>query len=228
MKILGALASPYVARVVMFANLKGIEIPMEPAPGGMGSDEYKAINPIGKIPSLVVDGQCIAESEVICEYLESAYPDPALLPSDPMQQAQSRMISRITDFYVAPHNTPLTRMRSRGERDQAIIDNGVAEFAKAFSYIDHFMGSGPFAAGDSPTIGDCALVPFVVMLKRSVFANFPEVADPTEAGGRIADWWQAIQNHPVCKKSADQYDVALEAFLKWLYEMLAKRAEAGG
>ena len=228
MKILGALASPYVARVVMFANLKGIEIPMEPAPGGMGSDEYKAINPIGKIPSLVVDGQCIAESEVICEYLESAYPDPALLPSDPMQQAQSRMISRITDFYVAPLNTPLTRMRSRGERDQAIIDNGVAEFAKAFSYIDHFMGSGPFAAGDSPTIGDCALVPFVVMLKRSVFANFPEVADPTEAGGRIADWWQAIQHHPVCKKSADEYDVALEAFLKWLYEMLAKRAEAGG
>ena len=113
MKILGALASPYVARVVMFANLKGIEIPMEPAPGDMGSDEYNAINPIGKIPSLVVDGQCIAESEVICEYLESVYPDPALIPADPMQQAQSRMISRITDFYVAPHNTPLTRMRSR-------------------------------------------------------------------------------------------------------------------
>ena len=62
MKLIGALASPYVARVVMVANLKGIEIPMEPAPGGMGSDEYKAINPIGKIPSLTVDGKCIAES----------------------------------------------------------------------------------------------------------------------------------------------------------------------
>ncbi len=227
MKLIGALASPYVARVVMFADLKGIELPLEPVPGGMGSDEYKAINPIGKIPSLTVDGKCIAESEVICEYLESAYPDPALLPGDPMGQAQSRMISRITDFYVAPHNTPLTRMRTRGERDQAIIDNGVAEFAKAFSYIDHFMGPGPFAVGDSPTMGDCALVPFIVMLKRSVFANFPEVTDPTEAGGRIADWWQAVQDHPVCKKNADEYDVALEAFLKWLYEMLAKRAEAG-
>lgn len=228
MKLIGALASPYVARVVMFANLKGIDIPMEPAPGGMGSDEYKEINPIGKIPSLVVDGKCIAESEVICEYLESAYPEPPLLPSDPMDQAHSRMISRITDFYVAPHNTPLTRMRARGERDQAIIDNGVAEFAKAFSYVNFYMGPGPFAAGDSPTIGDCALVPFIIMLKRSVFANFPEIADPTEAGGRIADWWQAIQAHPVCKSSADEYDVALEAFLKWLHEMLAKRAQEGG
>ena len=227
MKLIGALASPYVARVAMFANLKGIEIPMEPAPGGMGSDEYKAINPIGKIPSLVVDGQCIAESEVICEYLESVYPEPPLLPSDPMQQAQSRMISRITDFYVAPHNTPLTRMRSRGERDQSIIDNGVAEFEKAFSYVDFYMGSGPFAAGDSPSIGDCALVPFIIMLKRSVFANFPEIADPTEAGGRITEWWQAIQDHAICKKSADEYDIELEAFLKWLHEMLAKRAQEG-
>lgn len=228
MKLLGALASPYVARVVMFADLKGIEIPMEPAPGGMGSDEYKAINPIGKIPSLVVDGHCIAESEVICEYLESAYPEPPLLPSDPMEQAHSRMISRITDFYVAPHNTPLTRMRSRGERDQSIIDNGVAEFAKAFSYVEFYMGPGPFAAGDAPSIGDCALVPFIIMLKRSVFAHFPEIRDPTEGGGRIAEWWQAIQDHAICKKSADEYDVALEAFLKWLHEMLAKRAREGG
>ena len=55
MKLYGALASPYVARVVMCARLKGIDLPLESAPGGMGSDEYKQINPIGKIPSLAVD-----------------------------------------------------------------------------------------------------------------------------------------------------------------------------
>ena len=69
MKLYGSIASPYVARVVMFADLKGIELPMEAAPGGMGSDEYKAINPTGKIPALQVDGphgkQTIAESTVI-------------------------------------------------------------------------------------------------------------------------------------------------------------------
>ena len=45
MKLYGALASPYVARVVMVARLKGIDIEMESAPGGMGSDEFKQINP---------------------------------------------------------------------------------------------------------------------------------------------------------------------------------------
>ncbi len=226
MKLIGALASPYVARVVMFADLKGIELPMEPAPGGMGSDEYKAFNPIGKMPSLDVDGQYIAESEVICEYLESVCPEPALLPADPMGQAQSRMVSRMTDLYVAPHNTPLTRMRDPANRDQAVVDKAAEEFAKAFSYLEHFMGPGPFAVADTPTMGDCALTPFIVMLKRTVFPNFHEVPDPTEAGGRLTAWWQAIQSHPVCKKSADDYDEALEVFLKWLYDMLAKRQQA--
>jgi glutathione S-transferase len=223
MKLIGALASPYVARVVMFADLKGIALPLEPAPGGMGSDEYKAFNPIGKIPSLDVDGQCIAESEVICEYLESAYPEPALLPGDPMGQAQSRMVSRMTDLYVAPHNSGLVRMKDPAKRDQAVIDKAATEFAKAFTYLDFFMGPGPFAVADRPTMGDCALTPFIVLLKRTVFPHFDEIPDPTEGQGRLATWWQAVQSHPICKKSADDYDESLESFLKWLMEMLAKR-----
>ena len=225
MKLIGALASPYVARVTMFADLKGIDLPMEPAPGGMGSDEYLAFNATGKIPSLEVDGQCIAESEVICEYLESVYPEPPLLPADPMGQAQSRMIGRMTDLYVAPHNSGLTRMKNSANRDQAVIDKAATEFAKAFGYIEFFMGSGPFAAGDVPTIGDCALTPFIVLLKETVFPNFGEIADPTEAGGRLTTWWQAIQGHSGCKKNADAYDVALKEFLKWLHKMLDEREQ---
>jgi maleylpyruvate isomerase len=228
MKLIGAFASPYVARVAMFADLKGMDLPMEPAPGGMGSDEYKAFNATGKIPSLEVDGRCIAESEVICEYLESVYPDPPLLPDDPMEQAQSRMIGRMTDLYVAPHNTGLTRMRGQANRDQAVVDNAATEFAKAFVYIEFFMGSGPFAAGDAPTIGDCALTPFIVLLKRTVFPHFDEIQDPTEAGGRLTTWWQAIQDHAGCRKNADAYDVVLEEFLKWLYQRLAERARQQG
>jgi glutathione S-transferase len=223
MKLYGALASPYVARVAMFAELKGINLPMEPAPGGMGSVEYKALNPTGKIPSLEVDGMCIAESEVICEYLEEAYPEPALLPRDPKARARSRMISRMTDLYVAPHNTPLTRMRSAGTRDQAVIDKCAGEFAKAFSYVEFFMAPGSFAAGPGPTIGDCALTPFIVLLKRTIFPFFAEVPDPTTTGGRLTAWWQAIQDHPVCRKSAEDYDQALEKFLLWLRDMMAKR-----
>ncbi|MGI9330126.1 MAG: glutathione S-transferase family protein [Gammaproteobacteria bacterium] len=225
MKLYGSIASPYVARVVMFADLKGIELPMEAAPGGMGSDEYRAINPTGKIPALQVNGpngqQTIAESTVICDYLEAAYPQTPLIPAEPMAQAQTRMIARMTDLYVAPHNTPLNRMGPN--RDEALIAQQAELFAKGFAYIEAFMGPGPFAVGDAPTLGDCALAPFIIMLKENVFANFPEVADPTAADGRLGEWWQALQADPVCRKNLDYYAVELEKFLKWLREMMAKR-----
>jgi len=225
MKLYGAMASPYVARVLMYASLKGIELELESAPGGMGSDEYKAINVTGKIPALQTDAGVISESTVICDYLEAAFPEPSLLPAEPMLLAQARMIARMTDLYVAPHNSPLTRMRASGGHDQAIIDQQAAEFAKGFAFIERSMGPGPFAAGDSPTIGDCALAPFIVMLKQTVFSNFAEVVDPTVADGRIAVWWQAINEHQVCQENIQAFDVALTEFLKWLYDMLAKRAQ---
>ena len=65
MKLYGAIASPYVTRVLMFARLKGIDLEMPDMPGSPRSDEYRAITPIGKIPSLVVDGKTIPETGFI-------------------------------------------------------------------------------------------------------------------------------------------------------------------
>ncbi|HJP03508.1 MAG: hypothetical protein CL799_01345 [Chromatiales bacterium] len=216
MKLYGALASPYAARVHMFAMLKGIDLPLESAPGGMGSDEYKAINPTGKVPALDTGAGLIAESEIICEYLEEKYPEPALLPADPVLRAHSRMVSRITDLYVAPHNSGLIRQRSPAARDQAFIDAAAGNFANAFVYLSHFMGPGPFAAGDQPSIGDCAAAPFIILLKQSVFPHFEEIPDPTETDPRLKQWWEALQDHSGCQAAVSELDEALEKFLKYL------------
>ena len=197
MKLYGSIASPYVARVAMFADLKGIELEMEAAPGGMGSDEYKQINPTGKIPALLTDdGDCIAESTVICDYLEALHPEPALISADPLAQSQTRMIARMTDLYVAPHNTPLNRMGPN--RDEALIAQQAELFATCFANIAAFMGPGPMSVGAKPSLGDCALAPFIIMLQQNIFAKFPEVADPTQGNGRLADWWQALHDDPDC------------------------------
>ena len=220
MKLFGSIASPYVARVHMLARLKGIELSLESAPGGMGSDEYKRINLIGKIPALQTDdGQIIPECEVICEYLEESFPEPAMLPTVPVLRAHSRMASRITDLYIAPHNTPLNRMGPN--RDEALIARQAELFATGFHYVEAYMGPGPFAVGETPTLGDCALATFVVMLRQNIFARFPEVTDPTEGDGRLSEWWQAMQAHPGCRKNLDHYEVELEKFLLWLRERMA-------
>ena len=133
MELYGALASPYVARVILFARLKGIDLPPAEVPGGWsGSPEYKALSPIGKIPALNVDGQCIPESETICEYLEDTYPDTPGLPADAFGRAQSRTISRIVDLYMSPISSELARQvnpekrgRRRRGKERRSLRNGL-------------------------------------------------------------------------------------------------------
>ena len=64
MKLYGGLASHYVARVVLFARLKGLALEPQIPAGGFKSPEYLARNPMGKMPALEVDGTLIPESTI--------------------------------------------------------------------------------------------------------------------------------------------------------------------
>lgn len=224
MKLIGAIASPYVTRVVMFARIKGIDLPLESPPGGTpSSEDYRAMNPIGKIPSLEVGGRVLAESEVICEYLEDEYPEKSGLPAGNLDRATSRLISRIVDLYIAPQVGPMFRQLNPANRDDAVIGEAAEQFTKAFGFVEHFMEEGPFCVGAEPTLGDCALAPHMMLLKKTVFANFEQIADPTTGHGRLAEWWKAIQADSICRKSVEEYATAVDKFMKAMGQRIINR-----
>ena len=103
MMLYGSDLSPFVQRIKMQLAAKGLAYEYAPPTGGFKSDEYLAINPIGKIPCLVTDSaMSIPESEVIAEYLEEAFPKPHLRPKKAEERAQVRLITRLTDIYLSP------------------------------------------------------------------------------------------------------------------------------
>jgi len=213
MQLIGAAASPYVTRVVMFARLKGVPFDWPPVPGdNPRSAEYHALNPLGKVPGLVVDGEMIPESEVICEYLEDAYPDPPGLPDDVRGRTTTRLVARITDLYISPNFRPLLPHLDQAARDAAEVERIAGALAKAFRSLAFYMGPGPFCVGAVPTLGDCALGPYLQLLKNMIFPAFESIADPTR-DGRLGTWWQALQDHALCKTCLDEYDAAVDAFL---------------
>ena len=62
------------------------------------SAEYLRINPLGVIPTLILDdGRSLYESGTICEYLDEAYPEPPLRPADPYERAVMRNWIRHVD-----------------------------------------------------------------------------------------------------------------------------------
>jgi len=216
MKLYGAIASPYVARVVMYAKIKGIDLPPTEAIGGnIKSPEYLKMNPIGKMPTLDVNGQGIGESTIICDYLEDVYPQKPGLPKDPIDRARSRLVARIVDLYIAGAVRPLFSQIDPSKRDAAAVEKAGQEILKTFGYAEHAMGSGPFCVGATPTLGDCALGASTKMMKVILAAGNFGIVDPT-ASGRLATWWKAVESHPDCGPVLAAYGTAFEGFMKMM------------
>ena len=217
-KLYGGIASPYVARVVMYAKLKGVDLPLSEPPGGMAgmkSPAYLKLNPMGKMPTLEVDGPGIGESSIICDYLDDVYPQKSGLPADPLGRARSRLVARIADLYLAQHVGPLFRNMNPDKRDPAAVDTAGKEIAKAYAYLEQVMDSGPFCVGNSPTLGDAALGTMTAMLHQMLAAGGFAITDPV-GSGRLATWWKAVQDHAVCGPVIKEHGTAFGGFLKMM------------
>ena len=66
--------------------------PMSFKKNDMRSPEYLALNPEGKVPTLVIDGRPLTEVAAILFYLARRYPEPGLLPRDDIE-ADARALS---------------------------------------------------------------------------------------------------------------------------------------
>jgi glutathione S-transferase len=89
-----ALNSPACRRVRMTLLEKGLDFEIRWTNLGLLDQKrpaYLALNPSGLVPTLVHDGRILFESNAINEYLDAIFPDPALVPQSPLQQAQMRM-----------------------------------------------------------------------------------------------------------------------------------------
>ncbi|MBT5456568.1 MAG: glutathione S-transferase family protein, partial [Rhodospirillaceae bacterium] len=58
---------------------------------------YLKMNPKGVVPTLVHDGRAVTESTLICEYIDSVFPDPPLAPSDPLLRSRMQFWSKLVD-----------------------------------------------------------------------------------------------------------------------------------
>ena len=202
MKLYQTNLSPFPTRVRMLIYAKGLDVEFVEPPGihdGSGKGNYLDINPIGRVPALMLDdGRVLPESEVICEYLEDTFPNPSLRPADPWARAQMRLISRICDFYLVMAMVPLFTASAQRRRDwnKARIDAALAEVRKSLDFLEHYIGSEGYAVGRSLTQADGALVPQLLL----AFDWAPKLFDspsPEPQLPKLSTYWKAIARDPI-------------------------------
>lgn len=142
---------PFERVMVPFSQTKGYN-PKHP--------EVLAANPKGQVPVLVDGDLAVFDSTVIFEYLEDAYPQPALYPRDPVERVRCRLLDLFADeIMLLPlralmhRNTPGKRDPERWTTNEARAKEAEAELERQFAELEKKLGNrqyfcGAFGAAD--------------------------------------------------------------------------------
>jgi maleylacetoacetate isomerase len=142
--------------------------------GNQRAEQYLALNPQGLVPALELDdGTVLTQSLAIIEYLDEVYPEPPLLPRDPLARARARSIA----LQIACDIHPLDNLRvltyllntmgvSKEQKDgwyKYWIDVG---FEALEIELARGRSSQRYCVGDAPTLADVCLVPQMANARR--------------------------------------------------------------
>ncbi len=141
--------------------------------GEQHAPAYRALNPLGLVPTLVDGKQVLTQSMAILEYLEESHPAPPLLPRDPVARAQVRSWAQAIACDIHPLNNlrvlqyleremhQLEPARHAWYRHWVILGLEALELE-----ISRIRPDDRFCWGETPTLADVCLVPQLYNARR--------------------------------------------------------------
>lgn len=167
--------SNYYNKVKLALLEKGVPFNEEVVPVYSTQDAVLAASPLAKIPYIRTPQGGLCESQAIMEYIEAAYPQPALLPADPFAAAKVRELITFIDLHLELVARELYPQAFFGgtvsESTQARVRKQLEKNIAAFKQLAKFS---PYVAGDLFTQADCAAwasLPLVGMASRAVLGE---------------------------------------------------------
>jgi len=129
--------------------------------GESRSDEYLAINPAGKLPAIMTEGQALTESCAIVNYLAAGHPDAELIPTaSPFRRA---MYDQWCFFAVTELEQPIWTMAKhkfalpKDQRCTEVLSSAAWEFQKALNLLSDGLGDKDFILGEHFSAADILL-----------------------------------------------------------------------
>ncbi len=168
----GFSASNYYNKVKLALLEKGV--PFQEQLAWVGQTDLTA-SPLGKVPYLLTPEGPLCESAVIADYIEVAYPTPALVPAQAFAAAKVRELITFMELHlelVARNLYPQaffggTVSEAAREKVGIQLEKNIAAFAKLASFA-------PYVAGDSFSMADCAAIvhlPLVSSATKAIYGR---------------------------------------------------------
>ena len=184
LKLCGFHISNYFCKARIAMLEKGVEFELDPSCRPSQAPEFLARTPMGKVPFLELDGATLSESQVICEYLEDAYPEKPLYPRDPLERARVRELITYMELHIELVARRLYPQVFFGQPADEVVKQSVQkDLAKGLRAFRARAKFAPYVTGAELTLADCAAymhLPLVSLATKlaygeDVFTAMPQV-----------------------------------------------------
>ncbi|HWP64677.1 MAG TPA: glutathione S-transferase family protein [Candidatus Limnocylindria bacterium] len=179
--VFGASPSPFVRKVRVALAEKNVPYDLKMVIPGDNDPAFRQMSPLGKIPAFKDGERTLADSSVICAYLERVHPTPALYPSDPYDYARALWFEEYGDTALVQVLGPkvflekvLAPVFFKRPTNQEVVDKAVAEEVPPLCEYLEGQLTGDYFVGNRFSIADVAIA--------SPFVNYQHAGYSVDAG----------------------------------------------
>lgn len=157
LKLHGLLISNYYNMVKHVLQLKGVAF--EEVLAIPGADPaYLDKSPVGKVPCIETERGYLVETNVILDYIEDVYPQPALAPTDPWERAKMKELMKVAELYIELQGRRLMPVLMFGAPlDKAVADEVRTTLQKGAAALRQLGQFKPYLLGEQKTLADIML-----------------------------------------------------------------------
>lgn len=188
--------SPYCRKVRLSLAEKKLEVELVEEKYWEPSPDFLRRNPAGKVPVLKMDGQTMAESAAICEYIEEMHPEPSLMPAEAKARFEvRRLVSWFDDKF---HNEVTSKLlyervnkkvMGAGYPDSKNVKSGAKAIKYHLDYMGWLLNQRRWLAGDAMTLADFA--------GAAHLSSLDYISDVDwNRNTNVRDWYAKIKSRP--------------------------------
>ncbi len=203
LKLCGFAVSNYYNKLKIQLLEKGVSFEEELVWVNPIDPQHLERTPMGKVPFLQTPQGCITESAVCSEYIEDAYPQNPLMPSDPFEAAKVREIIQYLELHIELVARQLyPQAFFGGQVDDATKDKVRKQLTKGVQGFAKLAKFSPYVAGNTFTLADCSAI---VHLPLAALASKLVLGEDLLAGLPVKDYGkQMAERASVQKVNADR------------------------
>jgi glutathione S-transferase len=203
--------APTACSIAPHIALEEVGVPFEPrridlAKGEQSSPEFLALSPLGRVPTLIIEGEAVTEVPALLTYISSLRPEATLTPP-PGTLAHARcfewlgFLSSSLHVAYAQFRRPQRFLAEGSPGWDELSDQGRLNTIRFYREVERRLSDG-WAAGDSYSIADMNLFPFFTWAWRLEF-------DVRRECPKWAALFDRVKERPAVRRAVDREGITV-------------------